>query len=238
MTCLFATLALTFVATLTGTAQQRAGDAPRALTVAEYERAERFMTYNTTPLVSNGAVRATWLPDDRFWYRNQHTSGNEFLLVDAVRGTKAPAFDHAAVAAALTAAMAKPVTAARLPFMQITFDGDRQSFSFHAEGRRWTCDVRGKQCANGNSPATPPNSVVSPDGKLAAFIRDHNLWMRELVAGTDTQLTTDGVKDFGYATDNAGWSRSDAPVVLWSPRLEEDRHVPAGRARRGARCTW
>ena len=33
----------------------------------------------------------------------------------------------------------------------------------------------------------------------------------------ETPLTTDGVKDFGYATDNAGWTRSDRPVLLWSP---------------------
>ena len=31
------------------------------------------------------------------------------------------------------------------------------------------------------------------------------------------QLTTDGVKDFGYATDNAGWTSSDRAIVFWSP---------------------
>jgi dipeptidyl aminopeptidase/acylaminoacyl peptidase len=30
-------------------------------------------------------------------------------------------------------------------------------------------------------------------------------------------LTTDGVKDFGYATDNAGWRQSDRPILSWSP---------------------
>jgi dipeptidyl aminopeptidase/acylaminoacyl peptidase len=30
-------------------------------------------------------------------------------------------------------------------------------------------------------------------------------------------LTTDGVKDFGYATNNAGWVHSDRPVLTWSP---------------------
>src|SRR5205085_306409 len=35
--------------------------------------------------------------------------------------------------------------------------------------------------------------------------------------GKETLLTTDGVKDFGYATDNAGWTRSDRPIVVWSP---------------------
>ena len=67
------------------------------------------------------------------------------------------------------------------------------------------------------APRTPSNAVLSPDGKRAAFIRDFNLWVRELPNGRETQLTKDGVKDFGYATDNAGWIRSDSPVVLWSP---------------------
>ena len=35
--------------------------------------------------------------------------------------------------------------------------------------------------------------------------------------GKETQLTTDGVKDFGYATNNAGWTKSDRPILLWSP---------------------
>jgi dipeptidyl-peptidase-4 len=66
-------------------------------------------------------------------------------------------------------------------------------------------------------PAAPPNSVLSPDGKRAVFIRDFNLWVRDLASRRDTQLTRDGIKDFGYGTDNAGWTRSDTPVVLWSP---------------------
>ncbi|MFL5501831.1 MAG: DPP IV N-terminal domain-containing protein [Gemmatimonadaceae bacterium] len=58
---------------------------------------------------------------------------------------------------------------------------------------------------------------ISPDGKKAAFIRGFNLWMRDVATGRETQLTSDGQKDFGYATDNAGWVRSDRPVMVWSP---------------------
>ncbi len=58
---------------------------------------------------------------------------------------------------------------------------------------------------------------VSPDGKYEAFIRDWNLWIREVATGEEKQLTTDGVTDFGYATDNAGWQHSDAPILVWSP---------------------
>ena len=51
----------------------------------------------------------------------------------------------------------------------------------------------------------------------AAYIRDYNLWVRDIATGRETQLTTDGQKDFGYATDNAGWVKSDRPVLVWSP---------------------
>jgi dipeptidyl-peptidase 4 len=67
------------------------------------------------------------------------------------------------------------------------------------------------------NPNRRPNEVLSPDGKRAAFIRDWNLWVRDIASNKETQLTTDGVKDFGYATDNAGWRKSDRPVLLWSP---------------------
>lgn len=60
-------------------------------------------------------------------------------------------------------------------------------------------------------------SSASPDGKKRVFIRDWNLWVRDEATKKETQLTTDGVKDFGYATDNAGWKHTDRAIVLWSP---------------------
>ena len=59
--------------------------------------------------------------------------------------------------------------------------------------------------------------VPSPDGRRAAFIRDWNLWVRDVATGQERPLTTDGVKNFGYATDNAGWAFSDRAILLWSP---------------------
>ena len=47
----------------------------RPLTAADYARAEKFLTYNTTPLVLRSGVRPTWLPDERFWYRTMTENG-------------------------------------------------------------------------------------------------------------------------------------------------------------------
>ena len=59
--------------------------------------------------------------------------------------------------------------------------------------------------------------VASPDGSKTVYIKDWNLWMRDNETGKETQLTKDGEKNYGYATDNAGWKHSDKPIVLWSP---------------------
>jgi len=76
---------------------------------------------------------------------------------------------------------------------------------------------------NSNSPITPPQrknnkpGVLSPDGKKLAYIDNYNLWIEDTATHDKKQLTTDGIKDFGYATDNAGWKHSDAPILRWSP---------------------
>jgi hypothetical protein len=58
---------------------------------------------------------------------------------------------------------------------------------------------------------------MAPDGTKGVFIRDWNLWVRDTATGAERQLTQDGVENFGYATDNAGWTRSANAVLLWSP---------------------
>jgi dipeptidyl aminopeptidase/acylaminoacyl peptidase len=212
------------------------------LTTADYQRAESMMTYKTTPLVLRSGVRPAWLPDDRFWYRVTTAEGSEFVLVDPAKGTRAPAFDHAKVAAALGAAAGRAFDARNLPFQDIEFSSDGQSITVQANGR-WTCDIGGAKCAaaegdaggsgrgrggrggrgggggrgagRGGPDAIPES--FSPDKKHAAFIRDWNLWVRDVATAKETQMTTDGIKDFGYATDNAGWSSSNRPILMWSP---------------------
>ena len=206
---------------------QPAGYAQSAVTAADYARAEKWMGYNTNPLVFRAGVRPVWQGDQRFWYRVTTAEGTEFVMVNSTTGTKAPAFDHTKLAAALSAAAGGTFDAHHLPFTDFELSADGQTISFNAQRRRWKCDLTAGKCSSegtaptagqgggGRGPAA--NSLLSPDKKRAAFIRDFNLWVREVATGKEIQLTTDGVKDFGYATDNAGWTHSDRPVLVWSP---------------------
>jgi len=173
-------IAFSFLVTAgNASAQQTVNNAPPAFTAADYARAEKFLGFNTAPLVDRAGIRPNWLADNRFWYRATTATGSEFVLINAADGSRQVFSDQAKLNAAIATVNAAPTVSAN------------------------------------RSPN--PNESLSPDKKRAAFIRDWNLWMRDVASGKETQLTTDGVKDFGYATDNAGWTHSDRAILMWSP---------------------
>ncbi len=191
------------------------------LTAAQYAKAEQSMGYNTAQLVDRASVRPNWLSGDRFWYRVLTAQGSEYIIVDPAKGTKTAAFDQQKLAAALSAASGQQYTGTQLPFLTYSYAADEKSISFTANKKNWTYDLATNTCiaaaaAEEIKSRKADAQSVSPNGKRAVFIRDYNLWMKDLSTNTETQLTTDGIKDFGYATDNAGWRKSDNPIVVWS----------------------
>ncbi|ADW67370.1 S9 family peptidase [Granulicella tundricola] len=219
--------------TLTFAAAQQA---PRVYTDADYAQAEKFMPYNTNPLVMHAVENPTWLADGRFWYRDTGAKGNTFMLVDPAKSAKAPAFDQAKLASAMNALALskKTISPDHLPITNFELkDADKTVLTTLA-GKRISCDLAGDGVCKELDPkeAGAPKTGrrgkamggvdVSPDGKKAAFIRDWNLWLRDLPTGKETQLTTDGIPNYGYATDNAGWSHSDNPILVWSP---DSKHI-------------
>ncbi len=204
-----------------------------ALTAKDYERAEKFMSYNTEPFIDAGTVRPNWLPNDRFWYLSVTAKQNSFMLVDPVQKNRTPAFDHQKLAAALSTASGNKYDAAKLPFQTISFSADGQSIAFTVAGKKWKYNLQGATITADDTAPAPAEAegrtgagnrgpgagieAISPDGKKAVYIKDWNLWLRDMATNKQTQLTTDGVKDFGYATDNAGWKSSERAIVRWSP---------------------
>jgi dipeptidyl-peptidase-4 len=191
-----------------------------SLTNADYARAEKFMGYNATPLVFGAAGRPSWMADGRFWYQVLRENGPELLIVNPAKGgARTLAFDYTRLASAWSTASGSRLEEGRLPSQALELSGDGRIVSFNVTGKHWKCMLDSNpdkyRCAADTGQTA--NTALSPDKKRAAFIRDYNLWVRDITTGSETQLTIDGVKDFGYATDNAGWARSDRPILLWSP---------------------
>ncbi|HZY38394.1 MAG TPA: DPP IV N-terminal domain-containing protein [Mucilaginibacter sp.] len=202
------------------------------LTDKDYAHAESFLNYNTGPLIDHATVNPNWLPGDKFWFRDLNSRGSEFILIDPAKKSISGVFDQAKLAAALSAATGNHYEGLMLPFESFAYSADGGSVIFRAAGKQWKCDLQSYQCVPdtekiaGGMAGTgsgrrfrggPQNEVLSPDGKKAAFIRDWNLWVRDNATKKETQLTVDGIENYGYATDNAGWKQGDGPILRWSP---------------------
>lgn len=147
--------------------------APEALDAKDYEKAEQGLYQYTNDLVYNSSVRANWINEHAFWYRNQFAEGNEFILVDITGKSKKRAFDHVKLAGALAEITSGKYEAFRLPFSQVDFSSDLKTMSFQiGSQRRFSYEPEsGTLLAAEPKPVPPRNSILSPDGKKAATSR-------------------------------------------------------------------
>ena len=200
-----------------------------SVTLADYQRAENFLSTNTRSLVHSANVTPNWLDGGQMWYRNSVDGGAEFVLVNPVKKTRRRAFDHRRLAKSLSN---KDTTykALGLPFKTFELIKKGKSISFDIKNITYTCNLRNYRCSTKKNKGAKDaddspmaryyrerSRVLSPDGRWAAFIRDYNLWVRNASNNREKQLTFDGKEDYGYATNNAGWTKGPGPVVLWSP---------------------
>jgi len=197
-----------------------------AVTEEDYARAESFLAQHTNPLVFGASVSPQWLGDGRFWFRSSGPEGIAYVLIDPSKRSREYAFDHERLANVLSRTIGRVIEPSGLPLENLSLEAGTLMASvetpvylrcdleiYSCKSSRGDSRSQWTQDTNGSS----RTQVISPDGENGVFIRDHNLWARNLETGEESALTTDGVEDFGYGTDNAGWTRGDRPIVKWSP---------------------
>jgi dipeptidyl aminopeptidase/acylaminoacyl peptidase len=187
----------------------------KQLSVDDYKKAEQQLSSYTSKLVTGTVDYPLWSSNDTLVYRSHTEEGDKFFKVDINSQKKSLAFDHKKLAESLARITDSEVNHDNFPFTQVEFiSANNIKFSVKAKG--YQCDLTHYLCQL-DELSQKSTEKLSPDGKRAVFIRNHNLWLRDLITNKESQLTTDGIKDFGYATNNAGWVRRDSPVVTWAP---------------------
>ena len=202
--------------------------AAQQVTERDYARAEQFLPWHAAKLVAGNEVTPEFFDGDRFWFRSRTESGHEFIVVDPAAPSRALAFDHARLAAALSMAADTAYEGNKLPFTTFEFADGGRSIRFHlADTVAWRCDIEGYTCAGPT--ADPAPSIAdrpSPDGRWIAFARDENLWVRDAESGEEIQLSQDGEEDYGYGAIPEGCcseitvrrqGRKRSPMLQWSP---------------------
>ncbi len=179
-------------------------------------------------LVFKTRITPHWFDHDScFWYRNDLAGGTrEFIVVDAAKGTRGPAFDHSRLAAALSRAAGAVYQANKLPIDGITFEAAPKAVVFTVNSTTWRCNLATYECsktqaapsssarpagnlapsqperprrrAEGEECASRPSGGRSPDGKWTAFLQDHNVFIRRAGESRAIRLSDDGKAGLAY----------------------------------------
>ncbi|MDC1436914.1 S9 family peptidase [Gammaproteobacteria bacterium] len=194
-----------------------AGSIDYNITLADYQRAEQFLSVNTADLVQNNILAQYWQENDRLIYRRSTEEGSEYVIVDvdAEELGKNILFDSLRLAAALADFTDEELESNDLNLSRLVLSSDGNRLEFNFDDASFDLDLT--SYVLNKIADSLGNEYVSPDGNLAAYIDGHNLWLRNTTSDQLTQLTFDGEENYGYATNNAGWLRDDGPVLLWSP---------------------
>ncbi|ETN92522.1 Prolyl tripeptidyl peptidase precursor [Gammaproteobacteria bacterium MOLA455] len=190
----------------------------------DYERAQQLMQGIFTKNVAfNTTVFPVWIGDTHcFWYERETKDGKEYRLVDAKTATNNSAFDHSALATALSEAIGQTVDVNNLPLRRVDIDLNPSIIRFTAFDKHWIYYAETGTCtpADMTDLATVhQDCMVSPNGKQGVFIRDFNLWLRDLDDHTERALTIDGEKDYQYGVGVCCFAPIDYTnvQVRWSP---------------------
>ena len=130
-------------------------------TPEDYERSERLLQ-RTRNKVFQTSVNPYWSEDgNHFWYCNNLLGGEfEYVWVNAVKGARAPAFDHEKLAKALSARWKEDVSAKRILVGQIAIDASANEMRFNAAGKRYVCKLTDYTLSEAGKPE--PLSSLTP----------------------------------------------------------------------------
>lgn len=185
-----------------------------------YERAAAVQAAEDNHWLLNQRVFAKWIGvTDHFWYERKTTSGSEYRLVNADSGENKILVERQALATALTEALQTEIKVPDLVVGTLRVEDSLDEITFTAYGKEWHYTLADGVLEEMPARAQADRSLaVSPDDKRAVFLREHNLWLRDLESGEETQLTTDGTEFFAYAAAPvSGRAFVTRPEVIWSP---------------------
>jgi hypothetical protein len=213
-------------------------------------RTEVMKRYKDMMLLDNTArnttfkmrVQANWQAGgNSFWYSNALKGDQfEYIFVDAAKGTKQPAFDHARLAAALARPTGQNVEPTKMRLRNLVYENNGKKLSFRFGGNWYQCDLQNYNCtaldkaadtlADVREPRSRPRwqrdgrfDSTSPDKKWIASIQDYNVVIRSAENGETIQYTNDGTyeKPYGRLT----WSPDSKYLVGYKIDPREAREV-------------
>lgn len=208
-------------------------------TVDDYRRAYALKEKFSADKVFYSNVNPQWIEGThQFWYVRNTPDGRLYVSVDADKKARKELFDSHRLAKALGAASGKEVKPEALALGHLSVSKGLDTLRFVFNNQRWMYASRKNQLVNEG--AVPllirqkhwmevddektASPVPSPDGKWIAFIKNQNIYVKEVATGKEKQLSLDGTLG-NYYSAYIRWSPDSKKVASCKIRPVEKRYV-------------
>ncbi|HEY5507931.1 MAG TPA: DPP IV N-terminal domain-containing protein [Paludibacter sp.] len=186
--------------------------------------------------VFNSNVIPQWIGKTNcFWYVRNTSNGKVYILIDAKKKTQTVLFDHIKLAESLSSATKKKVEMEQLSLQSVSVSPTMDTIRFVNNGTKWIYLPKKDVLMKDEKPASakeeywgnvdderkgPP--VTSPDKKLSAYVKDNNVYIKDIITGVEKALSTDGITSEYYSA-SLYWSPDSKKVAVMRIHAEETR---------------
>lgn len=173
---------------------------------ADFSRAEMFTRENIQKKVFNLEVHPQWFEDlSGFGYAAHTKNGEVYYVTDFKTMKKKEAFDRKRFSDSLHKVCGCNVSPDNL-MLRINDWKNKNQFTFIFDGKRYSADLNNYQIISlkNSFRRFSENSSVSPDGQNEVFLKNDNLYLRNLRNDSVVPLSKDGSKYYIYGS-YYGW---------------------------------
>lgn len=208
-------------------------------TVEDYNRAYSLRDKFSAKKVFYSNVNPQWIGDThQFWYVRNTPEGSVYMLVNADKKRKKELFDHSRLAKALSSASGKEVKSGSFVLEHLSVNKSLDTLRFAFDNRQWMYTTRKNLLTNQGLLPVPQKQrhwmerddekvaapITSPDRKYMAFIKNQNIYVKEIASGKERQLSVDGTLG-NYYSAYIQWSPDSKKVACCKIRPVEKRYV-------------
>lgn len=208
-------------------------------TVEDYQRAYMLKEKYSANKIFYSNVNPQWIGSSPFfWYVRDTPEGRNYVLVNAEKKERRGLFNHHNLATELNNLSIKKVKSDSLYLERLSINERLDTIRFVFHNSKWCYAINTNELINkGKLPIRPKpkhwmetddeksaTPVLSPDGKKVAFIKNHNIYVKEVDTGEEKQLSIDGTLG-NYYSAYIYWSPDSKKVASCKIRPVEKRYV-------------